>query len=75
MQPYEAKEKQTKKEKIKMEITYKDSADETAVFLKKKFVGTIKLTENGWCYFPKNQKTGGDSFVSLQLCKKSLEEE
>ena len=38
-----------------------------------KFVGEIKRFMSGWQYWPKNSKTGGEMFKSLQDCKNSLE--
>lgn len=37
-----------------------------------KVVGTIKKEIDGWRYYPKGQKVGGDLFKSLSLCQKSL---
>jgi len=42
-----------------------------------KVTGTIKSVsshhiDDGWQYFPKGSKTGGDVFASLNLCKHSL---
>lgn len=38
-----------------------------------KICGTIKNEGNGWRYYPKGCKVGGDLFSSLKLCQKSLE--
>lgn len=47
-----------------------------AVFLAGKRVGTIhQLTNRMWQYVPKGQRTGGDKFPTLALCKASLEAE
>jgi len=45
------------------------------VKLDKKIVGEIRPVTGGWQYYPKGQKTGGEVFEKLSLCKKSLTEE
>ena len=45
-----------------------------AVLLENKIVGHIKAVQYGWAYFPKNSRTSGDVFNTINLCKMSLEE-
>lgn len=55
-------------------ITYKEMANEIAVFLEGKRVGTIQhIFGEGWKYFPKGSRTGGDFYQTLRECKNSLE--
>lgn len=44
------------------------------VLLEGKIVGEIRHVATGYVYFPKGQRTGGETFDTLALCKKSLEE-
>jgi len=45
------------------------------VLLMGKIVGEIRTVNGGFQYFPKDQKTGGDIFKTVELVKRSLEEE
>lgn len=40
-----------------------------------KISGEIRFTGEGWQYFPKGQKTGGEIFKTITLCQKSLSED
>jgi hypothetical protein len=40
-----------------------------------KLVGEIRQEADGFRYFPKGQKTGGELFSTLPACKKSLTDE
>lgn len=46
---------------------------EFSVMLDGKKVGKIVAVGKGWQYFPKGSKCGGDIFVNLNDCVKSLE--
>jgi len=37
--------------------------------------GTIKPVKNGWQYFPKDHKKGGEIFNTVALCQKSLKDD
>lgn len=50
-----------------------ESSTKTKVYLDGKRVGTIKRTDEGYTYYPKGQKTGGETFPTLSKCIKSLE--
>lgn len=59
-------------------ITYETARPRIVrVKLDGKWVGTIRRdrggARDGWRYFPKGKKTGGDSFPTLIECKRSLE--
>ena len=55
-------------------IEYKTkSSTETKVYLDGKIVGTIKKTDEGYTYYPKGKKNGGETFPTLDKCMKSLE--
>jgi len=60
-------------------IEYKDGKgkDEgnVLVFLDNTRVGTIKEVEKGFQYFPWDKSEGGKVYLSLDGCKRSLEEE
>lgn len=59
-------------------ITYKEiDYSEVAVYLEGKRVGTIVPIHGGlWQYWPKGPRAeGGEKFLTLALCKKSLEAE
>jgi len=59
-------------------ITYKtkkspgDPQFQVTVLLDGKTIGAIKLATNGWQYFPKGHKQGGDVFPTLGAVKRSL---
>jgi hypothetical protein len=46
-----------------------------AVRLDGRKVGEIRMLPNGFKYYPRGAKTGGESFPSLEACKSSLEDE
>ena len=52
-----------------------NSPTDTTVFLDGKEVGRIHKVGNGWSYFPKGQKKGGEVFKSLAACKFSLRDD
>ncbi len=57
-------------------ITYKELSDKLVlVSLGGKHVGSIKKVENGYQYYPKGYKGGGDIFLTFAACKISLEED
>lgn len=45
------------------------------VFLENKHVGDIIREREGWKYYPKGRKGGGDPFPTLTQCEKSLMED
>jgi hypothetical protein len=58
-------------------ITYKQShpAADIIVLLNKKIAGSIKKQPNGYQYFPKGKKTGGQVFPTVLAVQISLENE
>lgn len=61
-------------------LTYKDSGllpkgKQTKVFLASKRIGTIFRIKDGYHYRPLKSKLGGDTFSTLDQCKRSLEHE
>ncbi len=57
-------------------ITYDSSnTNQIAVKFDRKIVGHIKKVNDGWQYFPKGKKTGGEIFRTYQQAQKSLEAE
>ncbi len=44
------------------------------VKLLEKVVGEIRHDPDGWRYYPKGSKTGGEAFADLPACQKSLEQ-
>ena len=56
-------------------ITFQTTGKTIDVFLDLKYVGRIKKDSDGWRYYPKGQKTGGDPFPTSRECKQSLESE
>jgi hypothetical protein len=56
-------------------ITYVNNSSVLVIVLVDgKQVGEIRNTADGWSYFPKGQKKGGEVFKSLAACKRSLED-
>jgi hypothetical protein len=56
-------------------ITYKSSSKEAIiVLLNGKHAGLIQRKE-GFAYFPKNSKTSGEIFKTIEEVKKSLEQD
>jgi hypothetical protein len=45
------------------------------VYLEGKLVGQIRYVKEGWQYFPKGSRKGGEVFSNLSDCEKSLSEE
>ena len=59
-----------------MGLTYKIQSDaDIAVRLDGRKVGEIRLTPQGFRYFPKGSEFAGEAFPTLALCKGSLEDE
>ena len=60
-------------------ITYRDVSSNGRfmldVRLNGKKVGTIWHEEKGYRYYPKGSDTGGNSFITLDACQRSLEAE
>jgi len=51
------------------------NATTIAVLLENKRVGEIRKVEDGFQYFPKGQRKGGEVFPTVAACKQSLAEE
>jgi len=47
----------------------------TMVYLDGKHIGNILKVKDGFQYFPKGKKTGGEVFPTLEEVKRSLEDE
>lgn len=57
-------------------ITYKELETEVVVFLDRMKVGSIKpLLDGRFKYFPKGQTYGGKAYNSIELVKRSIEDE
>lgn len=54
-------------------ITYKTLGNQVQVKLDGKVAGHIKPMMDGFAYFPKGSKTGGDILPSVDAVKKTLE--
>lgn len=54
-------------------LTYEKQPVHVKVKLDGKYIGDIKEVANGFQYFPKGKKVGGEVFHTLALCKESLE--
>jgi len=54
-------------------IRYSHVGIDVRVFIDKTRVGIIKRSADGWRYFPKGSKTGGEPNHSLEAVKRSLE--
>jgi hypothetical protein len=44
-----------------------------SIYLNGQVVGSIREERHGWRYFPKGQTIGGDLFLLLSDCRRSLE--
>jgi hypothetical protein len=58
-------------------ITYTENVNalrsETRVYSGNLRIGTIRIAEGGWRYFPKGSKVGGEIFTTVSAVKRSLE--
>jgi len=56
-------------------IRYEMKSGEMRVYLDKRHIGAIRMHGNGYRYEPKGSKATGETFMSVEAVRRSLEAE